>query len=95
MFHLKGKQILRTFLLSRPRRPKNFKIGLFTFCFQRQQRAGAQVDAFQRAVIVFTIVLCRRRWRRRPKILNCPVQRELVETSSSEDGDANGDGKEQ
>ena len=30
-------------------------------------RAGAQLDAFQRAVIVFTIVLCRRR--RRPRCL--------------------------
>ena len=31
----------------------------------RQLREGAKLDAFQRAVIVFTIILCYRRRRRR------------------------------
>ena len=37
-----------------------------------QLRADAQLDAFHRAVIVFTIVLCQRRRHRSPSLLKVP-----------------------
>ena len=67
MFFHEAKQILRKFLLLRPRSLNSSKKGLFTLQSLRQLRAGAELDAFQRAVIVFTIVLCHRRRRRRPR----------------------------
>ena len=57
MFLLEGKEMPRLFLFSRSRYPKN------------SRRAGGQLDAFQRAVIVFTIVFSRRRQSRRPRSL--------------------------
>ena len=56
MFLGEAKQILKTFLLLRPV-PRS------------TLRVGVPLDTFQRAVIVFTIVLCRRRRRRRPHCL--------------------------
>ena len=47
MFLHEAKQILKTFLLLCPCNP-GYKL-----------RAGAQLNEFQRAVIVFSIVLCR------------------------------------
>ena len=54
MFFNEAKQMLRTYLSLRPRSPENSKK---VFSRQGQLRTGAQPDAFQRAVIVFTIVL--------------------------------------
>ena len=65
MFLYKVKQILRNALLFRPRSLDNSK-RLFTLQFSRQLLAGAQFDAFQRAVTISSIVLCRLRRRRRP-----------------------------
>ena len=63
MFPHEAKQFL---INIRPRCLDNSKNKLFTLYFKRQLPAGVKLDAFQRAVIVFTIVLCRRRRRRRP-----------------------------
>ena len=64
MFLHEAKQIPRTYILLRPCSPGTPKKVLSRF--NLKLRAGAKLDAFQRAVIVFTNVLCRRRWRRRP-----------------------------
>ena len=41
----------------------------------RSFRADAQLDSFQRAVIVFTIVLCHCRRRRRPRCVSSLMTR--------------------
>ena len=79
-FFLKLNKYWESFLLLRPRSLENSKKGLFTFWLQRKLCAGAELDAFQRAVIVFTIVLCSQCCRYCP----CCVRLILVERSSTE-----------
>ena len=68
MFLLEDKPMLRTFLFSRSRSPETFK-KVFSRSVERQRRAGAQNDTFQRAGIVITFVPRRRRRRRGPPCL--------------------------
>ena len=75
MFLYEAKQIPQKVLLLRPRSPVNSKKRLSTSDYVH---AGAQLDAFQRAVIVFIIVFCRRRRRRRRRCL-----RSLITPSAS------------
>ena len=63
-----AKQTPRKFLLLRPRNLDDSKKGLFMFSVVvATPYRCRQLDAFQRAIDVFTIVLCRRR--RRPHCL--------------------------
>ena len=57
--------------------------GLFTFQFLRQLRADSEIDAFQRAVKVFTMVFCRRCRRHRPPCLKFLIVCEDATTHKS------------
>ena len=63
MFLHEAKQIPRKFLLLRPRSHDNSNKSSFHVLILATT-CGAHPDAFQRAVIVFTFVLCGRRRRR-------------------------------
>ena len=69
MFLHEAKQIVRKFLLLRPRTLDNSIKKVFSRCNFSENSMQVLLDSFQRAVIVFTIVLCRRPRCRRPRCL--------------------------
>ena len=75
MFLHEANQILRKLLLLFSRNLDNSN-KIFSPCnFDEQLRVRAQLDTFQREVIVFIIVFCRRRRRHRPHCLRSLTSR--------------------